>query len=274
MVRNLEGSIGRRSCLLSCVVLLLMTGCTSELPTDPIEGVAQPAQSSSATTAPAPATSTNGNATADDREDGRQSAVVTRVIDGDTIEVRIEGNTVDLRLIGIDTPETLHPTESVECYGKAASRFTRVLLEGRDVQLEFDVERLDRYGRTLAYVWVGNTMANLTLVREGYAQVSTFPPNVRYDDEFIEAQGDARRRELGLWGHCRNEPEIDLGGAGGGDSGGGACDPSYPDVCIAPYPPDLDCDDVDATYFRVIEPDPHDFDSDDETPDDKIGCET
>jgi Staphylococcal nuclease homologue len=165
----------------------------------------------------------------------------------------------------------VHPTEPVECYGKAASRFTTLLLEGRNVQLEFDVERLDRYGRTLAYVWAGNTMVNLTLVREGYAQVSTFPPNVRYVDEFIEAQRDARRRERGLWGRCRSEPGIGLGGAGDGGSGGDACDASYPDVCIPTYPPDLNCDDVAFTNFRVTGSDPHGFDGND---DDGWGCET
>lgn len=83
------------------------------------------------------------------------NAAVTRVVDGDTVEVRFRGRTIDVRLIGIDTPETVDPTQPVGCYGKAASNFTTARLSGERVRLEFDVERTDRYGRTLAYVWIG-----------------------------------------------------------------------------------------------------------------------
>ena len=100
----------------------------------------------------------------------------------------------------------MHPTELVECYGPAASRFTTSALEGRPVRLEFDVERLDRYGRTLAYVWLGDELFNEVLVREGYALVTTYPPNVKYVDRFIAAQRDARSHERGLWGAACNEP--------------------------------------------------------------------
>jgi nuclease-like protein len=108
-------------------------------------------------------------------------------------------------------------------------------------------------------------MVNLSLVAEGFAQMSTYPPNVKFVDLFVEAQRDARCQERGLWGACQDEPEGDTGG--GGD---GACDASYPDVCIPPYPPDLDCGEVASVNFRVTGSDPHGFDGDD----DGIGCGT
>lgn len=134
--------------------------------------------------------------------DGRSSATVTRVVDGDTVIAQVGGEELRVRLIGIDTPETVAPDQPVECFGPAASEFTHRRLEGEDVELEFDVERLDPYGRTLAYVWLGGELFNETLVREGYAVVTTFPPDVRYVDRFVAAQRVARERHLGLWGAC------------------------------------------------------------------------
>jgi micrococcal nuclease len=133
---------------------------------------------------------------------GRSSATITRVVDGDTVIAGVGGEELRVRLIGIDTPETVAPGQPVECFGPAASAFTHRRLEGRDVELEFDVERLDRYGRTLAYVWLGGELFNETLVREGYAVVTTFPPDVRYVDRFVSAQRAAREQHLGLWGAC------------------------------------------------------------------------
>ncbi len=130
------------------------------------------------------------------------NALVTRVIDGDTVEARFRGRIVDVRLIGIDTPESVAPGQPVECYALAASRFTTNELEGRRVRLELDVERLDRYGRTLAYVWLEGELFNETLVREGYAIVTTYPPNVRYVDRFLDAQREARSQGRGLWRRC------------------------------------------------------------------------
>lgn len=127
---------------------------------------------------------------------------MTRVVDGDTVIAQVGGEELRVRLIGIDTPETVAPDQPVECFGPAASEFTHRRLEGEDVELEFDVERLDPYGRTLAYVWLGGELFNETLVREGYALVTTFPPDVGYVDRFVAAQRVARERHLGLWGAC------------------------------------------------------------------------
>lgn len=129
-------------------------------------------------------------------------AVVTRVVDGDTAEMLVDGAEVDVRFIGIDTPEAVAPDRPVECFGRRASAYTEARLRGRTVRLEFDVERTDRFGRTLAYVWVGRELFNETLVAQGYAVVTTFPPNVRYVDRLIDAQRDARTAGRGLWTAC------------------------------------------------------------------------
>ncbi|HET6791560.1 MAG TPA: thermonuclease family protein [Actinomycetota bacterium] len=131
---------------------------------------------------------------------------MTRVVDGDTIKASFEGQLLTVRLIGVDTPETVHPSEPVECFGPAASKYTTRALAGKDVRLEFDIERLDQYGRTLAYIWLGDRLFNEKLVREGYANVSTFPPNVKYVDRFRAVQRNARSHDRGLWGRCADEP--------------------------------------------------------------------
>ena len=127
-------------------------------------------------------------------------AYVTRVVVGDTIKVDIGAEQYTVRYIGMDTPETVHPSEPVEYMGKEASDYNKSLVEGRTVRLEYDIERYDRYGRLLAYVWLDETtMVNYVLVKEGYANVATYPPNVKYQDDFIAAERYAREHELGLW---------------------------------------------------------------------------
>ena len=125
---------------------------------------------------------------------------VTRVVDGDTIVVAMAGEENKVRLIGVDTPESVHPDETRNVpYGKISSEFTRNALEGQLVYLEYDVEPTDRYGRILAYVWLDGEMFNKTLLSEGHAMLATFPPNVRYVDEFTELQAQARNQGKGLW---------------------------------------------------------------------------
>mgnify|MGYP000892792595 CR=1 FL=1 len=136
----------------------------------------------------------------------RIAARVVRVIDGDTVEVEIDGKRETVRMIGVDTPETVHPEKEVEYYGKEASNFTKSKLEGKDVQLELDVQERDRYGRLLAYIWVGGELFNETLVKEGYAKVSTYPPNVKYVDRFTAAEREAREAGRGLWAGQNEQP--------------------------------------------------------------------
>jgi endonuclease YncB( thermonuclease family) len=123
------------------------------------------------------------------------SAFVARVIDGDTIEVVTRGRTVDVRLIGVDTPETVHPSEPVECFGPAASQFTTSRLDGRTVQLDFDAERTDQYGRVLAYVWLNNQLFNRTLVARGFASVVIYEPNSEYATRLYGAESRAESRD-------------------------------------------------------------------------------
>lgn len=127
---------------------------------------------------------------------------VIRVVDGDTIKINFNGKEESVRLIGIDTPESVHPDWSKNIpEGLIASKFTEERLEGKLITLEFDVQERDHYGRLLAYVWVGGEMFNRVLLEEGYAQIATYPPNIKYVDEFILIQKGARENNKGLWGY-------------------------------------------------------------------------
>jgi micrococcal nuclease len=133
----------------------------------------------------------------------RNVALVTQVVDGDTAHVQFHGRDVTIRFIGVDTPETVAPGQPVECYGPESSAFTTHQLSGRRIRLEFDVDRIDPYGRTLAYLWMADgSMFNETLVRRGYATVATYPPDTRYVGRFEAAERVARSAARGLWGAC------------------------------------------------------------------------
>ena len=136
---------------------------------------------------------------------GAGEATVVRVVDGDTIVVRIRGENERVRLIGIDTPESVKPNSPTECFGREAAGRTKALLpEGTPVRLVRDIEPRDNYGRLLAYVYrePDDLFVNLALAKEGYATTLTLPPNVAHTDEFVEAARAARERSRGLWGKC------------------------------------------------------------------------
>ena len=135
---------------------------------------------------------------------------VTRIVDGDT--VYLESYPKSFRLIGIDTPEskrnaraksiaarTGQDLETIIAQGKRASAYTKSLLEGKSVRIEWDVQPKDRYGRNLAYLWHGSKMVNLEIVRAGFADVLTIPPNVRYVEKFVQVAREAREQRRGLW---------------------------------------------------------------------------
>lgn len=130
------------------------------------------------------------------------NAVVTRVVDGDTVEARIGGELEDIRLIGIDTPETVKPGAPVQCFGPRASRFTKRLIEGRRVRFVFGAERRDAYGRLLAYVHLGPSFVNAILVRRGLARTLVIPPNDRFASLLARLETRAARAGRGLWGAC------------------------------------------------------------------------
>ena len=126
---------------------------------------------------------------------------MVRVIDGDTIEV--SGNRI-VRYIGIDTPETVDPRKPVQCFAQEATAKNKELVNEKIVYLEKDVSETDKYDRLLRYVWLDKeVMVNEVLLREGYAQVSTFTPDVKYQERFISAQKDARDNNRGLWQNCQ-----------------------------------------------------------------------
>lgn len=137
---------------------------------------------------------------------------VIRVVDGDTIVVDFEGKDERLRLIGIDTPESVHPDKTRNVReGEIASDYTKSKLEGKSVKLEFDVEERDQYGRLLAYVWINDEMFNRVLLEEGYASVATFPPNVKYVDDFIKLERQAKKAKRGFWGdYEEGQEEVEI----------------------------------------------------------------
>lgn len=215
------------------------------------------------------------------------AAEVVEVVDGDTLKVRIDGHVVTVRLIGVDTPESVDPSSPVQCYAREATAFTRdmVARAQNQVLLERDVSETDQYGRLLRYVWLehpdGRRMLNYELVSQGFARVATFPPDVRYAELFLQLEREARSQGRGLWGACPafGAPEATptpvpspprAPSPAQPAQPARRCDPAYPDVCIPPPPPDLDCNDIPYRRFRVLPPDPHGFDRDG----DGIGCES
>jgi micrococcal nuclease len=136
-------------------------------------------------------------------------AKVTKVVDGDTIYVKFGNEREEkVRFIGVDTPES---TIRIDPYGKEAAAYTKSQLYGKDVWLELDVQERDKYGRLLAYIWLSppvnvndteirNKMFNAILLLEGYAQIMTVPPNIKYVDYFRVYQQEAREQNKGLWG--------------------------------------------------------------------------
>jgi len=144
---------------------------------------------------------------------GWPSGKVTRAIDGDTILVLLDAGEVPVRLLGVDTPETVHPEIPVQPYGPEAFAFTRSQLCDKQVWLEFDTAAKDPYGHVLAYIWIGlpetevvsaadvrAKMFNARLLLEGYAQVLPIAPNLKYAGIFAACQAEAREAGKGLWG--------------------------------------------------------------------------
>jgi micrococcal nuclease len=125
---------------------------------------------------------------------------VVEVVDGDTIRVNVGGEVHTLRYIGIDSPETRDPNEPVEWMGPEATQANRELVGGKTIYLEKDVSETDQYGRLLRYVFLtSGTFVNAELVRQGYAQAISYPPDVKYQHLLTEVQEEARENGRGLW---------------------------------------------------------------------------
>jgi micrococcal nuclease len=167
--------LGHRARALAIVILIGLTGCGGSL-----------------RRAPSPAAT--------------GAATIDRVVDGDTVIVRLSGRRERVRLIGIDTPESVKPNTPVQCYGPESSQRTHALLPpGTTVRLVGDVEARDQYKRLLAYVYRADDglFVNLVLVREGYARPYPFKPNLAHEAEITRAADDARAAGRGLWSHCQ-----------------------------------------------------------------------
>lgn len=139
-----------------------------------------------------------------------RNARVLRVVDGDTIIVRsvseaggeAVGKPRRVRYIGVDTPESVKPKTPVECYGKEAAAANRELVDGEYIELISDKERFDRFGRALAYVYVGKKFVNAELIKNGFAETLEVPPNTAKANEFAELERVAKRTNKGLWQAC------------------------------------------------------------------------
>ena len=132
-------------------------------------------------------------------ESNSELVKVIKVIDGDTISLE---NGEVVRYIGIDTPETVHPSKEVGCFGEESSKKNKELIEGKLVRLEKDVSERDKYQRLLRYVWIGEIFVNDYLVREGFATSVSYPPDIKYQEQFLQAQREARENNRGLWSVC------------------------------------------------------------------------
>ncbi len=205
----------------------------------------------------------------------REQATLASVIDGDTIEVIINGETRRVRYIGVDTPERGQPGFA------EATQANRELLAGQVLMLVKDVSETDRFGRLLRYVFAGNHFVNYEMVARGYARTATYPPDVACATTFVEVQDQARTLNLGIWKFAilnappsqpptpaMSSPAVPTLPPAPPQPGSN-CDPAYPTVCIPSPPPDLNCDKIPYRRFTVLPPDPHGFDRDK----DGIGCE-
>jgi micrococcal nuclease len=201
----------------------------------------------------------------------REGGTVAYVIDGDTL---VLSSGPHVRFLQIDSTEV----GSGDCYSRAAAKDLRRLLpSGTPIRLESDppLDRVDRYGRLLRYVFRGSANVNVQLVARGDATVWFYGGvRGRYAGALLRAQSSARAARRGLWGACNvtwsvgSRAVVRPRGAHA-LVGQTRCDPSYPTVCIPPPPPDLDCADIRYRHFKVLAPDPHHFDGNH----DGIGCE-
>ena len=134
-------------------------------------------------------------------EDGQvlEEAIVTKVIDGDTVEIN---GSQQVRYIGINTPEISFTNGEADCYGEEARRANEELVGGKKVWLEKDVSETDKYGRLLRYVWSGELMINEYLVAQGFANIATYPPDIKHQERLLKAQKEAVLSKRGLWKDC------------------------------------------------------------------------
>jgi micrococcal nuclease len=244
--------------LASLILVIVFSGITNALyggeapqqasspPESAEEAEPTPSETTETTTSPETTAETTTEAASvsaesdeeDENSGGEYDATVTvtSIVDADTIRIRPAVDGYDeVRLIGVDAPETRDPDCEVQPYGPEASAFTTSELQGEEVDLEFDEERIDRYDRLLAYVYKEEEMFNETLLQEGYAQVAIFPPNDEYEDRFNEAQAEAQAEERGIWALSSAEQDQ-LTDRGNGIGGSGCTPKATPPPSPSPSP--------------------------------------
>lgn len=165
------------------LAILLLAGCQSIHSINGLDDSCSPVQTTSY--------NENGN---------NELYTVVRVVDGDTIIIKYNGKDTRVRLIGINTPESVHPDESKNTEnGHIASDFLKELLTGKQISIEFGAEQYDKYGRMLAYVYLDDVMVNMLLVQAGYAETMSIEPNTKYANEFKSAEKQAKENQEGFW---------------------------------------------------------------------------
>ncbi len=177
-----------------------------------------------------------------------ETATVVRVIDGDAIEVDLDGWRYTVRYVGINTPETNRPSRGVEFYGPEASARNRELVEGKTVRMELDVSSTDRFDRLLRYVYVDDEMVNATLISGGFAVASAFPPDTKFADRFENIQMQAMENRRGVWATSSALAER--------------CDPSYQTICVPRDAEPMTCKEIRPNLYPVLRFDNHSFDPD------------
>lgn len=192
-------------------ILILISGCSTQPSTPNSVADEQVEQTDSSEevneSSETPADSENETSDHDeindsdsDSKSGFVAATVTRIVDGDTIEVNINGKTEDVRLLLVDTPETKHPDLPVQQFGPEASKFAKDTLSGQKVRLEYDGPERDKYGRILAYLWIGDKTFNQMLLEQGLARLAyIFDPPYTHMDAFTQAENEAKSAKLGIW---------------------------------------------------------------------------
>jgi endonuclease YncB( thermonuclease family) len=205
-------------------------------------------------------------------------AVVSSIVDGDTIQVQMNGQEYKVRYIGIDAPESGTGNQA-----STATAANSAMTSGQTIMMVKDQSETDSFDRLLRYVVAGNGFVNYELVRQGYASAKDYPPDSACALNLATAMNEAQSNHLGLWIPTATSPAVIVRGGIAGStseeiedteeetsSSTSNCDPAYPTVCIPSPPPDLDCGDVGFKRFQVLQPDPHNFDRDG----DGIGCES
>ncbi|KAB2486574.1 thermonuclease family protein [Priestia endophytica] len=195
---------------LLCVVLMFslfvaLTGCGTSSDSTSTSTSSTTTEESSSNPSSSSGTDKNTEKKDEDTEkesetaSSRIQATVTRVVDGDTLRATVNGKEEKVRLILVDTPETVHPSKPVQPVGPEASSFTKKMLSNKKIEIEPGVQERDRYGRLLAYIYVDGKMFNKILIEKGLARVAVFPPNTRYLDEFKALEQKAKAAKLGIW---------------------------------------------------------------------------